>query len=65
MVAKQQAQPSPEDHSQHAEALEALECARAMPPGPQRIEALKKAGLLRRAVDSEDLTFAKRGRPRR
>jgi hypothetical protein len=48
-----------------AVATNALEDARAMPPGPERTDALKKAGLLRQAVDSQGLVFAKRGRPRK
>ena len=44
-----------------AEADEALDAARAMPPGPARFEALKKAGLLRSAADAMGISFAKRG----
>ena len=48
------------------EALAALEQARAMPHGPARSEALKRAGLLQKAVDDmQGLLFAKRGRPRK
>ncbi|KRR16975.1 hypothetical protein CQ13_12300 [Bradyrhizobium retamae] len=47
----------------HSEALAALEKARAMPHGPARSEALKRAGLLQNAADMQGLTFAKRGRP--
>jgi len=47
----------------HMEALAALEQARAMPHGPARSEALKRAGLLQNAADMQGLTFAKRGRP--
>jgi hypothetical protein len=43
-----------------AEALAALEEARAKAPGPERIEALKRAGILRNAVDMQGLPFAKR-----
>jgi hypothetical protein len=46
-----------------AEALAALEEARAMPPGPERTEAMKRAGILRNAADLQGLSFAKRGRP--
>ena len=46
-----------------AEAAEALEIARAMPNGPEKAEALKKAGLLRKAADARGITFARRGRP--
>ena len=48
-----------------ASALEALEAARAMPQGPARTEALKKAGLLRRQADLRGVAFAKRGRPKK
>jgi hypothetical protein len=47
----------------HLEALAALEQARAMPQGPARSEALKRAGLLQNAANMQGLTFAKRGRP--
>jgi hypothetical protein len=47
----------------HMEALVALEQARAMPHGPARSEALKRAGILQNAADVQGLTFAKRGRP--
>jgi len=46
-----------------AEAEEALELARSMPSGPEKIEALKKAGLLRKAANAQGISFAKRGRP--
>jgi hypothetical protein len=49
-----------ENHQQDASALDALEVARKMQPGPQRIEALKQAGLLRYAADSHEVVFAKR-----
>jgi hypothetical protein len=48
-----------------AEALAALEEARAMPHGPERTEAMKRAGILRNAVELQGLLFAKRGRPRK
>jgi len=41
----------------------ALEAARSMPPGPERNEAMKKAGILRTAADLQGVFFAKRGRP--
>jgi hypothetical protein len=47
----------------HMEALAALEQARAMPKGPARSEALKRAGMLQNAADMQGLTFARRGRP--
>jgi hypothetical protein len=46
-----------------AEALAALERARAMPPGAGRNEAMKRAGILRNAADLQGVFFAKRGRP--
>jgi hypothetical protein len=46
-----------------SEALAALEEARTMAPGPERTEAMKRAGILRNAVDLHGLIFAKRGRP--
>jgi hypothetical protein len=48
-----------------AKAAEALEKARAMPPGQEKTEALKKAGMLRYAADMRGLFFAKRGRPKK
>jgi hypothetical protein len=48
-----------------AEADEALDAARSMPHGPEKTEALKKAGLLRKAADAQGISFAKRGRPRK
>jgi len=45
------------------EALVALEQARAMPHGPARSEALKRAGILQNAADMQGVLFAKRGRP--
>lgn len=45
------------------EALAALDEARTMAPGPERTEAMKRAGILRNAVDMQGLLFAKRGRP--
>jgi hypothetical protein len=52
-----------EDQDLDADADEALEAARAMPPGPEKTEALKKAGLLRVAADARKIAFARRGRP--
>jgi hypothetical protein len=46
-----------------AEAMAALEEARAKAPGPERTEAMKRAGILRNAVDMQGLLFAKQGRP--
>jgi hypothetical protein len=47
------------------EATTALERARAMAPGPDRTEAMKRAGILRNAADLQGLFVAKRGRPKR
>ena len=46
-----------------AEALAALDEARAMLHGPERTAAMKKAGILRNAADLQGIVFAKRGRP--
>jgi len=46
-----------------AQAMIALEEARKMTPGPERTEAMKRAGILRNAADLQGLFFAKRGRP--
>jgi hypothetical protein len=46
-----------------AEALTALEKARALPYGPERTEAMKRAGILRNAADMHGLLFAKRDTP--
>jgi hypothetical protein len=46
-----------------ADADQSLAAARDMPPGPERNEALKKAGQLRNAADVCGLIFARRGRP--
>ena len=40
-----------------------LDEARRMKPGPERTEAMKRAGILRNAVDLQGLSFARRGRP--
>jgi hypothetical protein len=54
-----------EERDLEAEAEEALATARAMPYGPEKVEALKRAGLLRMAADELGITFAKVGRPRK
>jgi hypothetical protein len=46
-----------------AQALIALDEARAMPHGLERTEAMKKAGILRNAADLQGIAFTKRGRP--
>jgi hypothetical protein len=40
-------------HDWNARATEALEAARSLPRGPERSDALKKAGLLRSAADAK------------
>jgi hypothetical protein len=65
MGEKQESMITGDNRHQDARAMDALEDAREMPPGAQRTEALKKAGLLRRTADSQGLIFAKRGRPRK
>jgi hypothetical protein len=34
-----------------------------MPHGPERTEAMKKAGIIRNVADLRGIVFAKRGRP--
>ena len=50
-------------HDLEVQASAALDEARAMPHGPERTEAMKKAGILRKAADLPGIVFAKRGRP--
>jgi hypothetical protein len=57
--------PSSDTLDCYAQATEALERARLMPPGEEKTEALKKAGMLRNAIDVRELFIAKRGRPRK
>jgi len=63
MGERQESLVSADNRRQNARATDALEEAREMPPGAQRTEALKKAGLLRRTADCEELISARRGRP--
>jgi hypothetical protein len=51
------------DRDLDAEAEEALEAARAMPAGTAKSEAMKRAGLLRKAADAQRISYAMRGRP--
>jgi len=60
MNAKQTPQRS---HDFETTAEEALQAARDMPPGHERIEALKAAEMLRNAACVFGLIFAKRGGP--
>jgi hypothetical protein len=55
--------PPRQDIELDAQAQIALDEARAMPPGPEKTEALRKAGKLRNAADVNGVTFAKLGRP--
>jgi hypothetical protein len=55
--------PPRQDIELDAQAQIALDEARAMAPGPEKTEALRKAGLLRNAADSNGPQFAKLGRP--
>jgi hypothetical protein len=55
--------PPHDDLDWDAKASEALEAARSMQPGPEKAEALKKAGILRNAADIRGLFFSKPGRP--
>ncbi len=59
----QENQELPPDHDLQALALAALEEARAVPPGPERREAMKKAGMLRNAAALRGMFLAKPGRP--
>jgi len=63
VAVKQEA--SPDSRSQNANAVDALQEARAMPPGAQRTDALKTAGLLQCVADSHGLIFTRKGRPRK
>ncbi len=44
---------------------DALEEARRLPPGPERSEALKRAGQLRKTADDYAIVFPPRGRPKK
>jgi hypothetical protein len=59
----QRTRQSSDVHDLDAKAAAALEEARNLPPGPERTEAMKKAGIIRNAADIQGLFFAKRGRP--
>ena len=49
----QTSQPSPDTYDDwDSKATEALEAARLMPAGKEKSEALKRAGLLRKAADT-------------
>jgi hypothetical protein len=55
--------PPKSDRDLDAEAQEALDTARAMPAGMAKSEAMKRAGLLRKAADAQGISYARRGRP--
>jgi hypothetical protein len=55
--------PPNSDRDLDAEAQEALDTARAMPAGTAKSEAMKRAGLLRKAADAQGISYARRGRP--
>jgi len=57
------ATPPKSDHDLDAEAEETLEAARTMPAGTAKSEAMKRAGLLRKAADAQGISHARRGRP--
>jgi delta 1-pyrroline-5-carboxylate dehydrogenase len=52
-------------HELDADALMALEQARKLQPGPERAEAMKRAGVLRQAADLREQSLPKRRRPRK
>lgn len=54
---------SPDRHDWYARAAEALEKARKMKPGPERNEALKKAGQLQSAADIRGYLASKELQP--
>ena len=55
--------PTEEDRDWDADAAEALEAARMLPPGPEKIAALKQAGMLRNIAVKTGIFFQRRGRP--
>jgi len=50
-----------QDYDLDERAQTALEEARALPPGPEKAQALRKAGILRNAAEKRVTLFAKRG----
>ena len=56
----QTTQPSPDTDDWDSKATEALEAARLMPAGKEKSEAMKRAGLLRKAADIHKPFPAKR-----
>ena len=55
--------PTEEDRDWDADAAEALEAARMLPPGPEKIAALKQAGMLRNIAVKAGIVFQRRGWP--
>ena len=55
--------PTEEDRDWDADAAEALEAARTLPPGPEKIAALKQAGTLQNIAVKAGIVFQRRGRP--
>jgi hypothetical protein len=55
--------PTEEDRDWDTDATEALEAARTLPPGPEKIAALKQAGVLRNTAVKAGIVFQRRGRP--
>jgi hypothetical protein len=55
--------PTEEGRDWDAEATEALQAARMLPPGPEKIAALKQAGMLRNIAVKAGIVVQRRGRP--
>ena len=55
--------PIEENRDWDTDATEALEAARMLPPGPEKIAALKQAGMLRNIAVRTGIVFQRRGRP--
>ena len=51
------------EEDRDAEAAEALEAARLLPPGPEKIAALRQAGMLQNIAVKAGIVFQRRGRP--
>jgi hypothetical protein len=54
---------SPDNRDLDVKAVDALMEAQSMPPGPERIEALKKADKLRHAADTYRYLFSSELKP--
>jgi hypothetical protein len=55
--------PTEEDRDWDTDATGALEAARTLPPGREKIAALKQAGMLRNIAVKAGIVFQRRGRP--